>query len=63
MTNTTQGNQMETIAQALREAYKLLRQAQTENNQDITEFFFAVEEATGFVAEALDLVDNYDPNE
>ena len=49
---------MEQIAQALREAYRILSKAQTEDNQDIFDYFTAVEEATGFVAEALDILDN-----
>ena len=52
---------MEQIAQALREAYKLLSEAQTADSVDIDGLCLTIEEASGFVAEALDLVDNY-PN-
>lgn len=47
---------MEQIAQALREAYKLIQEADT---TDIDAFYLSVEQAQGFIAEALDLVDNH----
>ena len=48
---------MEQIAQLLREAYAILSNAQTADNFDIDEMASAIEEASGFVAEALDLAD------
>lgn len=49
---------MEQIAQALREAYKLIQEADT---TDIDAFYLAVEEAQGYIAEALDLIDSPTP--
>lgn len=51
---------MEQIAQALREAYQILLKAQTEGSVSIDGLSLAIEEASGFVAEALDLVDESD---
>ena len=51
---------MEQIAKALREAYKVLNAVQQDDNADLTDHQMAVEEAVGFVAEALDLVDSSD---
>jgi hypothetical protein len=48
---------MENIAQKLRKAYDLLLNADT---TDIDAYYLAVEEAHGFIAEALDMVDNPD---
>jgi len=45
---------MKEIAQALREAYKLIQEA---DKTDIDAFYLAVEEAQGFIAEALDLAE------
>lgn len=45
---------MENIAQKLRKAYDLLLNADT---SDIDAFYLAVEEAQGYIAEALDLAD------
>ena len=45
---------MENIAQKLRKAYDLLLNADT---TDIDAYYLAVEEAQGYIAEALDLVD------
>ena len=45
---------MENIAQLLRQAYTLIQEADT---TDIDAFYLAVEEAQGFLAEALDLVE------
>ena len=53
---------MEKIAQALREAYRILSEAQVSDSQDLDEAYLAIEEANGFVAEALDLVDHPTPN-
>lgn len=47
----------ETIAQKLRQAYNLIAEA---NTNDIDAYCLAVEEAHGFIAEALDLVDNWE---
>jgi hypothetical protein len=47
--------QMEALAQKLRKAYDLIANADT---SDIDAFYLAVEEAHGFIAEALDMVDN-----
>ena len=49
------GDLMEGIAKLLREAYKLIQEADT---TDIDAFYLAVEEAQGFIAEALDIADN-----
>jgi len=49
---------MEHIAQKLRKAYNLLADADT---NDIDKFYLSVEEAHGFIAEALDMVDNAPP--
>lgn len=46
---------MEEIAKLLREAYTLIQEADT---TDIDAFYLAVEEAQGFIAEALDIADN-----
>ena len=46
---------MENIAQKLRKAYDLLLNADT---TDIDAYYLAVEEAQGYIAEALDIVDN-----
>ena len=58
---TTQTNErkvtMENIAKLLRQAYTLIQEADT---TDIDAFYLAVEEAQGFIAEALDLVDESD---
>lgn len=48
----------EQLAQALRQAYQILSKAQTADSVDIDGLCIAIEEASGFVAEALDLVDN-----
>ena len=48
---------MEQIAGLLRQAYNLILEA---NTADIDAFYLAVEEAQGFLAEALDLVDESD---
>lgn len=45
---------MEQIAKLLRQAYNILQEADTSN---IDAFYLAVEEAQGFIAEALDLAD------
>jgi hypothetical protein len=45
---------MENIAQKLRKAYDLLLNADT---TDIDAYYLAVEEAQGYIAEALDLAD------
>jgi predicted nucleic acid-binding protein len=45
---------MREIAKALREAYKLIQEA---DKTDIDAFYLAVEEAQGFIAEALDLAE------
>jgi hypothetical protein len=45
---------MENIAQKLRMAYDLILNA---DKTDIDAFYLSVEEAQGFVAEALDLAD------
>lgn len=56
--NTTKpikkGYTMEQIAQMLRKAYTLIQDADT---TDIDAFYLAVEEAQGYIAEALDLTD------
>jgi hypothetical protein len=46
---------MEQIAKLLRQAYKLVQEADTTS---IDAYYLAVEEAQGFIAEALDLADN-----
>jgi hypothetical protein len=46
---------MENIAQKLRKAYDLLLNADT---TDIDAYYLAVEEAQGYIAEALDLADD-----
>ena len=46
---------MENVASLLRQAYKLMSEADT---TDIDSFYLTMEEATGFVAEALDLADH-----
>jgi hypothetical protein len=46
---------MENIAQKLRKAYDLLLNADT---TDIDAYYLAVEEAQGYIAEALDIADN-----
>lgn len=51
---------MNEIAQALREAYKLIQEA---DKTDIDAFYLAVEEAQGFIAEALDLAEGVDYTE
>lgn len=56
-TNKRKENSMEDIAKLLREAYKLIQEADT---TDIDAFYLAVEEAQGYIAEALDLVDESD---
>ena len=48
---------MDNIAKLLREAYKLIQEADT---TDIDAFYLSVEEAQGYIAEALDLVDESD---
>lgn len=54
-TNQLRRNTMnETIAQKLRKAYDLIANADT---SDIDAYYLAVEEAHGYIAEALDLVD------
>lgn len=45
---------MNQIEQALRAAYKLIQEA---DKTDIDAFYLAVEEAQGFIAEALDLAE------
>lgn len=45
---------MNQIEQALRAAYKLIQEA---DKTDIDSFYLAVEEAQGFIAEALDLAE------
>ena len=45
---------METVAQKLRIAYDLIVNADT---TDIDAYYLAVEEALGYIAEALDLAD------
>lgn len=45
---------MEQIAKLLRQAYNTIQQADT---SDIDAFYLAVEEAQGFIAEALDLAE------
>jgi hypothetical protein len=50
---------MKEIAQALREAYKLIQEADT---SDIGTYYLAVEEAQGFIAEALDMAETPKPN-
>jgi hypothetical protein len=49
------GVMMEEIAKLLREAYTLIQEADT---TDIDAFYLSVEQAQGFIAEALDIVDN-----
>lgn len=46
---------MNNIASLLRQAYELMRDADTTS---IDAYYLAVEEAQGFIAEALDLVEN-----
>ena len=46
---------MENIAQKLRKAYDLIA---TANTNDIDAYYLAVEEALGYIADALDLLDN-----
>lgn len=48
---------METLAQKLRKAYTLIAEA---SRDDIDSFYLAVEEAHGYIAEALDMVDSED---
>lgn len=50
---------MEQIAKLLRQAYNTIREADT---SDIDAFYLAVEEAQGFIAEALDKADNPEVN-
>lgn len=45
---------METLAQKLRKAYELIANADT---TDIGAYYLSVQEAQGFIAEALDMVD------
>jgi len=45
---------MKDIAKLLRQAYKLIQEADTSS---IDTYYLAVEEAQGFIAEALDLVE------
>lgn len=45
---------METVAQKLRKAYELIANA---NTTDIDAYYLSVEEAQGFIAEALDILD------
>lgn len=45
---------MEQIAKLLRQAYNRIQEADT---SDIDAFYWAVEEAQGFIAEALDLAE------
>ena len=45
---------MEQIAKLLRQAYNAIQEADT---SDIDAFYLAVEEAQGFIAEALDLAE------
>ena len=47
---------MEQIAKLLRQAYNTIREADT---SDIDAFYLAVEEAQGFIAEALDLAEEW----
>ena len=47
-------NDMENIAQKLRKAYDLIANADT---TDIDAFYLAVEEAHGYLAEALDMAE------
>jgi len=54
-TNRRKENSMEDISKLLREAYKLIQEADT---TDIDAFYLSVEEAQGYIAEALDLLDN-----
>ena len=54
-THTMRRNKMnEEIAKLLRQAYNLILNA---DKTDIDAFYLSVEEAQGFVAEALDLAD------
>ena len=46
---------METLAQKLRKAYDLIADA---DRNDFDAFYLSVEEAHGYIAEALDMVDN-----
>ena len=48
------GVMMEQIAKLLREAYKIIQEADTTS---IDAYYLAVEEAQGFIAEALDLAE------
>jgi hypothetical protein len=50
----------ESIAQKLRRAYDLIANADT---ADIDAFYLSVQEAQGFIAEALDIADNGESNE
>jgi hypothetical protein len=47
---------MESLAQKLRKAYDLIATADT---SDIDAYYLAVEEAQGYIAEALDMADNF----
>lgn len=48
---------MNNLSNLLRQAYELIRDADT---TDIDAYYLAVEEAQGFIAEALDLSDSID---
>jgi hypothetical protein len=48
---------MNELSSLLRQAYELIRDADT---TDIDAYYLAVEEAQGFIAEALDLSDSLD---
>jgi hypothetical protein len=48
---------MNELSSLLRQAYELIRDADT---TDIDAYYLAVEEAQGFIAEALDLSDSID---
>jgi hypothetical protein len=48
---------MNNLASLLRQAYELLRDADTTS---IDAYYLAVEEAQGFIAEALDIADSVD---
>ena len=51
---------MKEIAKLLREAYKAIQEADTSS---IDAYYLAVEEAQGFIAEALDLAEGVDYTE
>lgn len=53
---------MKQIAQALREAYKVLSSIQADDTATLEDHQIAVEEAVGYVAEALDLADHPEVN-